>query len=131
MAIARLEKPHCGNSGVPFMNRTMSFLPTISAMRGLASLTGHLRWHCGLELQCVKLSPHSIPKRRIHSLMLLDAAHPFEAPADHAGRVMVAIAGKIANADLSVGNRRLDQPVDVGGGHGHQLLLASMICRRA
>src|SRR5689334_15621940 len=33
MATARLENPHCGKSAVPFMNRTTSFLLTMSAMR--------------------------------------------------------------------------------------------------
>ena len=38
MATARLEKPHCGNSGVPFMNRTMSFDFTIPPMRAVVSV---------------------------------------------------------------------------------------------
>ena len=37
MAIAWLEKPHCGNSGVPFMNRTTSLDLTMSPMRALTS----------------------------------------------------------------------------------------------
>ena len=30
MATARLEKPHCGKSGLPFMNRRTSLFATIS-----------------------------------------------------------------------------------------------------
>src|SRR5690348_18188874 len=93
MAIARLEKPHCGNSAVPFMKSTTSLLFTISAMRELTSLTGHLRWHCRFELQCVKLSPNSPPKRGIDRLVLPDAAEAGEAAADDACGIMIAVAG--------------------------------------
>src|SRR4051794_34232067 len=118
MAIARLEKPHCGNSAVPFMNSTTSFLLTRSAMRSVESLTGRLRFrHCGFELQCVKLSPYSSPKRGIDRLMLLDAAQPVEAAAFDARCIMVAVAGKIADRDFGVGNRRLDQPLDLARRH--------------
>src|SRR6185437_4513133 len=111
MAIARLEKPHCGNSDVPFMNRTMSLFFTISSIREVASLTGHLRWHRRFELQCVKLSPYASPKRRIDRLVLPDPAHSFKAAADHARGIMIAVAGKIADRHLGVGDRRLDQPL--------------------
>src|SRR5206468_10369344 len=108
MATARLEKPHCGNSAVPFMNKTMSLLFTSSSMRDLASLTICLRVrHCGLELQCVKLSPYSPPKRGIDGLMLLDAAQPGKTAAHDTRCIMVAVAGKIANFDLRVRNKRL------------------------
>src|SRR5206468_2015532 len=120
IAIARLEKPHCGNRAVPFMNRTMSFDFTMSAMRACGSLTGCLRIrHCGFELQCVKLSPYSSPERGIDRLMLPDAAQPREAPAHHACGIMVAVAGKIADRHFGVGDRRLDQPLDLFGGHRH------------
>ena len=80
MAIARLEKPHCGNSAVPFMKRTMSLLLTMLVDSGLASLTVRLRLrHRGFELQCVKLTPYSSPERRIDRLVLPDPAHPREA----------------------------------------------------
>src|ERR1041385_3132792 len=102
IATARLEKPHCGKSAVPFMKSTTSLLFTSSSIREVASLTGYLRWHRRFELQCVKLSPYASPKRRIDGLMLLDPAHSFEASADHPGGIMVAIAGKIADRNLSV-----------------------------
>src|SRR2546423_4842395 len=130
--MARLENPHCGNSAVPFMNRTISFDLTISTMRVWASLTGCLRIrHCGLELQCVKLSPYSPPERGIDRLVLLDPAHSGKAPAHHARRIMVAVAGEVADRHLGLRNGRLDQPLDLAPGHGHQMLLASMIWRRA
>ena len=37
--------------------------------------------HRGFELQCVKLTPNSPPKRAVHALMLLDAAEAGELPA--------------------------------------------------
>src|SRR5690348_18440704 len=95
------------------MKSTMSLPFTISAMRELASLTGHLRWHRRFELQCVKLSPNSPTERGIHSLVLPDAAHSREAAADHARRIMVAVAGEIADRHVGVGNTRLDQPFDL------------------
>src|SRR5438067_2941267 len=118
IAIARLEKPHCGNRAVPFMNRTMSFDFTMSAMRACGSLTGCLRIrHCGFELQCVKLSPYSPPERGIDRLMLFDAAQPGETAAHDASGIMVAVAGQIADLDFGVRNGRFDQPLDLGCGH--------------
>src|SRR3954452_9655280 len=118
---ARLEKPHCGNSAVPFMNRTMSLLFTSSSMRDLASPTGCLRVrHCGFELQCVKLSPSSPPESGIGGLMLLDAAPAGETAAPDAGCIMVPGARKIADDDFSVGNGRLVHPPHFDCRHWHQ-----------
>src|SRR5215213_11431040 len=129
IAMARLEKPHCGKSAVPFMKSTTSFLPTISAMRVWASLTGCLRSrHCGFELQCVKLTPYTPPKRGIDGLVLLDAAQPFEAAAHHAGRIMVPVAGEIADRHFGIGNGCLDEALDLARRHWHQMLVLSMIC---
>src|SRR3954471_4077007 len=132
MAIARLEKPHCGNRAVPFMKSTTSFDLTMSPMRLWASVTFnlHIR-HCGFELQCVKLSPYAPPERGIDCLMLLDAAHSGEAAAYHARGIMVPVAGEVADGDLGIRDRRLDQFFDVAGRHRHQRFEASMICRRA
>src|ERR1041385_3262988 len=131
IAIARLEKPHCGKSAVPFMKRTTSFEPTMSAIRAFGSLTDCLLRHRGLELQCVKLSPYSPPKRGIDRLMLPDPAHPFKAAADNTCGIMVAVSGKIANDHFGVRNGCLDQPFDLGCSHRHQIFVASMIWRRA
>src|ERR1700754_4771001 len=90
IAMARLEKPHCGNRAVPFMNSTMSFELTMSAMRDWASLTDGLRWHRGFELQCVKLSPYSTPECGIDRLMLFDAAQSGETRAHDTRSIMVA-----------------------------------------
>src|SRR5438067_9915503 len=101
MATARLEKPHCGNRAVPFMNSTMSLLFTSSSIRVVASLTGRLRFrHCGFELQCVKLFPYSPPERGINRLVLPDSGHAGEAAAHHPRRIMVAVAGEVADCDF-------------------------------
>src|SRR6185295_8400258 len=120
MAIARLEKPHCGNSAVPFMNRTMSFCFTMSSMRLVASVTDSLRVrHCGFELQCVKLTPNTPAERGIDGLMLPDAAQPGEAVADDARGIMVAVPGKVADGHLGVGDGRLDECLDLACSHRH------------
>src|SRR5690348_4135201 len=109
------------------MNSTMSLPFTMSAMRELASLTGILRLgHCRLELQCVKLSPNSPPKCGIDRLVLLDAAHPGEAAADHLRRIMVTVAGEVADRHLGVRNGRLDQTLDFARRHRHQRFVLSM-----
>src|SRR3954454_23949802 len=115
MAIARLEKPHCGNSAGPFMNRTISLCLTMSSMRLVALVTDSLRVrHCGFELQCVKLTPNARPERGIDGLMLLDAAEAGEALADDARSVMVAVAGEIADAHVGVRDGYLDEGLDLG-----------------
>src|SRR3954471_9585331 len=63
--------------------------------------------------------------------MLLDPAQAFEAAAKDPRRIMIAVAGEIADRHLGARDRRLDQPLDLDCRHGHQLLLASMIWRRA
>src|SRR3954469_3225941 len=109
IAIARLEKPHWGKSAVPFMNSTISSFLTRSAMRAVGSLTGCLRVrHRGFELQCVKLTSDAPPKRGIDGLMLLDPAQSGEAAADDARRIMVAVAGEVADRHLGVRNSGLD-----------------------
>src|SRR6478672_2036413 len=124
MAIARLEKPHCGKSGVPFMNRTTSFLLTISAIRVLASvwvsLIVSLRLRrCGFKLQRMKFTPDPPPERRIDRLVLANAAHSLEASGDDPRGIMVAVPGKIADGDLGIRNRFLDQPLDLARRHRH------------
>src|SRR5690606_38087953 len=39
----RLEKPHIGNCGVPFMNNTIGCAPSVSLMRSMTSIAD-LRW---------------------------------------------------------------------------------------
>jgi hypothetical protein len=58
-------------------------------------------------------------QRLVDDLVLLDAGFAAEGFRDHGGRIVVAIAGKIANRDLGVRNRGLDHGFDVAGVHRH------------
>src|SRR5947208_6824844 len=78
------EKPHCGKTGVPFMNSSTSFLPIVSRMRpntsgslmdkspSLVNIgpSGLLR-HGG-QLQSMQDAPHAAAQRLIDHLVLLD-----------------------------------------------------------
>src|SRR5687767_16037912 len=105
MATARLEKPHCGNSGVPFMNSTTSWLLTMSAMRAcgsdmarvpFASLVGNR----GGQLQGVERAAHPALERGVDRLVLGDARLALEAVPDHMGGVVVAVAGEVGDGDF-------------------------------
>src|SRR5687767_6041722 len=98
MATARLEKPHCGNRTVPFMNRTTSFLLTISSMRSRTAVMTWLLHSLGCgggELERVQLGAHPSAQRFVDALMLLDARQPPEALGDHPRFIMVAVAGQV------------------------------------
>src|SRR3982751_3854975 len=78
------EKPHWGNTGVPFMNSSTSFLPISSRMRSNTSLmsetpkdmtsnigpSGLLR-HGG-QLERMQDAAHSPAQRTVDHLVLLD-----------------------------------------------------------
>src|SRR5262249_18823302 len=99
------------------MKSTTSFDLTMSAIRLWASLTDYLLRHRGFELQCVKLTPYSTPERGIDRLMLPDPVHSREAPAHHPRRIMIAVAGEVANGHVGVGNGGFDHRLDLGCGH--------------
>src|SRR3546814_316278 len=120
MATARLENPHCGKSGVPFMNSTMSLAPTFSAIRSLMSPMSLLLLGRGSgQLKCMKFTPHATAERPVNQLMLPDPRHAPKALRDDAGRVMIAVAGKVGYLDRRVGKRRADHRFDVGRVHRH------------
>src|SRR4249920_2658565 len=78
------EKPHCGKTGVPFMNSSTSFLPIASRMRPNTSgsligkspsllnigRSGLLR-HGG-QLQRMQDTAHAAAQRAVDHLVLLD-----------------------------------------------------------
>src|SRR5258708_4833417 len=98
------EKPHCGNTGVPFMNSSTSFLPISSRMRSNTSLmsetpedltlnigrSGLLR-HGG-ELECVENAAHPAAQRAIDHLVLLDLRLAGEGRRNHRGGIVIAVA---------------------------------------
>src|SRR4030095_7433897 len=84
----------------------------------------------GLQLQGVQLAPHLSPERGMDGLVLAHPAHAGEALAANPCRIVVAVAGEVADLDAGVGNGRDDHRLNVVCGHRHQLF-ASMIWRRA
>src|SRR4028118_1690486 len=77
IATARLEKPHCGNRDVPFMNRTTSFAFTISSIRLLVSLIAASLFgrHGSAELERVEHPAHAPAERLVNQLVLFHARH--------------------------------------------------------
>src|SRR5438045_835483 len=133
MAIARLEKPHCGKSAVPFMNRTTSLERTSSSMRVVASvmissrgpgggpdLVSNSIWCRSRQLQGVERAAHAAAERFIDLLVLADPRQAAEALGHHAGGIMVAVAGKIRDLDPRVRNPLQDQRFDLVRRHRHR-----------
>src|SRR6266481_9334193 len=78
--------------------------------------------HSGLQCQRMQDAAHLAAQRLIDDLMLLDAGLAAEGFRDHGCRIMVAIAGKIADRHLGVGDRCLDHLLDIAGVHRHPSL---------
>src|SRR5690606_10868308 len=126
------EKPHCGNTGVPFMKSTTSLLPTSWSMRWrrvsssiLAILlsgryAGSLRRR-RLQSEGVELSPHPPLQCLVNHLVLLHAVLSGEGSRHDMARVVVAVAAEILDRDLRVGQGGLDQPLDLTRVHRHQV----------
>src|SRR6202171_4971739 len=75
--------------------------------------------HAGLQRQRVKYSAHLSLQRLIDDLVLLDAGFAAERLRDHGRRIVVAIAGQIADRHLGVRYSRLDHRFDIAGVHRH------------
>src|SRR3979490_2329365 len=75
--------------------------------------------HAGLQRQRVKYAAHLALQRLIDDLVLLDAGFAAERLRDHGRRIVVAIAGQIADRHLGVGYSRLDHRFDIAGVHRH------------
>src|SRR5512139_1736883 len=119
MATARLEKPHWGNSAVPFMNSTTSLLFTSASMRSFASLIGFSCRRCGFKLQRMKFAAHPATQGLVDKLVLPDAIQARELLRNHPGGVMIAIASEIANLNLGIGNCCSNERLDILCGHWH------------
>src|SRR4029077_10863054 len=128
------EKPHWGNTGVPFMNSSTSFLPISSRMRSntwgsLISISwerrrgrgsgfnigpsGPLR-HGG-QFEGVQHTPHAAAQGAINHLGLLHLGFAGEGRGNNRGGVMVTVTDHILDLDLGPGNAFLDQADDVLG----------------
>src|SRR5512139_1148270 len=127
MATARLEKPHCGKSALPFMNRTTSSALTISSIRWLASLISSLLFrHRRRQLQRVERAAHPPAERLIDRLVLLDPRQAPEALRNDARRIMVPVAGKIDDLDARVGDPLADQSLDILRRHRHDRISSAL-----
>src|SRR5262245_49566719 len=126
------EKPHWGNTGVPFMNRSTSCLPISSRMRSntwgsLMSISWKRRSRRGSGLnigpsgplrhggqfQGMQHATHATAQRAVYHLVLLDLGFAGEGCGNDRGGIMVAIAGQVLDLDLGAGNAFLDQADDV------------------
>src|SRR5260370_7433140 len=67
----------------------------------------------------MKHAAHLALQRLIDDLVLLDAGFAAERLRDHGRRIMVAVAGEVADRHLGVGNSRLDHRFDIMGVHRH------------
>src|SRR6266850_877548 len=135
------EKPHCGNTGVPFMNSSTSCLPISSRMRSktwgsLISISsmrhrgrgsglnigpsGPLR-HGG-QFKGMQHTAHAVAQRAIDHLVLLNLGFAGEGCGNDRGGIVVAVARQILDLDLGSGDAFLDQADDVVGGHRHRVL---------
>src|SRR5688572_10446531 len=78
----------------------------------------------------MQLGAHFAFEGGIDRLVLPHPVHASEAAANDPRRIMVAVAGEVADFDPRIGYRRDNHRLDVLRAHGHQLF-CSMICRRA
>src|SRR5262245_10181086 len=99
-----------GCSGRPFMKRITSCsemaLAISSRMGFVVSLTVLLR--LGDEGQGMDGAADVSPAHRVHTAVLLDAAHVGEFRCDHGGPEMVLGCGEVGHARGGAGNRGLD-----------------------
>src|SRR5581483_86498 len=87
------EKPHCGNTGEPFMKRTTSLPVTSPLMRSL-TVASMFRLLFGRRLQRhrVQLVAHAALEGLVNHLMLLDPALALECRRDDVRGVVIAVA---------------------------------------
>src|SRR5688500_15292960 len=125
IATARLEKPHCGKSAVPFINRTTSLERTISSMRVVASViaASSIR-EGGGELEGVERAAHAAAQRLVDALVLADPRQPADALRHHPRGIVIAVAGKVGDLDAGIGDALADQRLDLGRRHRHRISLA-------
>src|SRR6202047_3330127 len=128
------EKPHCGKSGVPFMNKTTSLVSIVDWISSLIAIAGsfqitvfawkmrgNLRRRTGLKLQRMQFATHGAAERFVDELMLLELGFADEFRGNDDRRIMVVVAGKVGDFDLGVRNALLDQALDFRRWHGHRV----------
>src|SRR6185312_14948162 len=120
----RMENPHAGISGVPFMKR-MTWLSriasAIASRRGFSVCCSDMRRllrGLGLHAERVDRTADLAGEDVHHELVLLDAAQTRERGRDDGGAEVVAAAGPVLNLGGRIRDRGLDPLLDlVGRGH--------------
>src|ERR1700753_1983709 len=116
------EKPHCGKTGVPFMNSTTSVAPiscSICLKTGLSLISVSLFRRC-LQSQRVQFVAHPPLQRRIDHLVLLNAGFSLEGRRHYIGSVMVAVTPEVVDANCRIGQGLLDHGLDRLRVHRHR-----------
>src|SRR5215475_14924075 len=128
------EKPHCGKTGVPFMNSSTSFLPIVSRMRPNTSGSLMIKspspinirpsrpLRHGGQFQRMQDTAHAAAQRLINHLVLLDLGLAGKGRRNDRSRPMVTVAREILHLDLGVGNALSDQGGNVFASHRHCLV---------
>src|SRR5262245_39835626 len=75
--------------------------------------------NAGLQRQRVQRAAHLSAQRVIDHLMLLHPRFAAERGGDHGRRIVIAIAGEVADRHLRVRDLALDQPLDLLRQHRH------------
>src|SRR5262249_56789346 len=68
----------------------------------------------------MKLIAHTALERLIHHLMLLNPRLADEGGGNNRRRIVIAVAAQILDIHPGVGDRLLDQPLDLGRVHRHR-----------
>src|SRR6188472_282535 len=67
----------------------------------------------------MKFAPHSPAERLVDQLVLANSIHPGKARRNYLRRIMVSVAGKVADFYFRVRNGSADHVLDVFGSHWH------------
>src|SRR5687768_12284068 len=115
MLTARIENPHCGKSGVPFMKRNTRLSSSIWSMRcRVAASMGRLLAGAplvgreGLELKRVDVGPHVVAQRLVDELVLLHAVLACERRGGDLGLEVRAVVRRIEHHRGAVGEPLLE-----------------------
>src|SRR3546814_11089295 len=102
IATSRIEKRHCGNSGLPFMNSSTSLPFTFSSIRAFTSsviVVTPSFGYAGGELERVKLAAHAHAEPGINRPLLHHPRLATETLAHNAGGLIVAVPGPLRHPD--------------------------------
>src|SRR5204863_9978794 len=88
-------------------------------------LTSGLR-SSGLQRQRVQFAAHFTLERLVDELVLLNPRFALERGGDHGRRIVVPVAGEVADRNVRVWDTGPDQPLDLASVHSHRARLLSL-----